>query len=119
MRIQIGFALLAVLFSVQASAKSVSVAACGAFVAATAGDRASEFRWEPGYIRGIFADGTGTFDLLLGEDGTAFFRAETEDGVWAAGQLQDTIFEMTGAKPASRRASVMPRFADTTPFVSR
>ena len=38
----------------------------------------------PDYIRGVFADGSGTFDLLLGEDGTAFFRAETEDGDWAA-----------------------------------
>ena len=38
----------------------------------------------PGYYSGLFADGSGTFDLLLGEDGTAFFRAETEDGVWAA-----------------------------------
>ena len=29
-----------------------------------------------------------------------------EDGVWAAGQLQDTIFEMTGAKPAVIREKV-------------
>ena len=37
----------------------------------------------PGLYRGEFADGSGTFDLLLDEDGSAFFRAETEDGDWA------------------------------------
>ena len=38
--------------------------------------------FEPGYCRGVFADGSGTFDLLLDEDGTAFFSAWTEDGNW-------------------------------------
>ena len=40
--------------------------------------------FEPGYYRGEFADGSGTFDLVVDEDGAAFFRAETEDGVWSA-----------------------------------
>ena len=38
----------------------------------------------PGYYHGVLADGSGLFDLILDEDATAFFRAETEDGDWAA-----------------------------------
>lgn len=32
--------------------------------------------------RGIFADGSGTFDLIVEEDGAAFFAVTTEDGFW-------------------------------------
>ena len=39
--------------------------------------------FESGYYRGVFADDSGTFDLLLEEDGMAFFAARTEDGDWA------------------------------------
>ena len=38
----------------------------------------------PGYVRGVFADGSGMFDLLLDGDGTAFFAAQTEDGDWSS-----------------------------------
>ena len=39
----------------------------------------------PGYHHGVFADGSGVFDLFLDEDGTAHLSAETEsDGFWTA-----------------------------------
>ena len=42
----------------------------------------TESVFAPGYYRGIFADGTGTFDLLLEEGGMAFIAAWTEGGDW-------------------------------------
>ena len=42
-----------------------------------------DFVFGPGYIRGVFADGSGTFDMLLAEDGTAFFVAQTGAGDWS------------------------------------
>ena len=52
-----------------------------------------EAAFTPGFYCGEFADGTGTFDLLIEEDGSAFFRAETEDGDWAAECVTERIGE--------------------------
>ena len=61
------------------SANAVSL--CGAAIPSPASDPPSLI---PGHYSGLFADGSGAFDLLVEEDGSAFFRAETEDGVWEA-----------------------------------
>ena len=57
----------------------------------TTGRSAPDFM--SGAYSGEFADGTGTFDLLLDEDGTAFFAAWTEDGDWAAECVTERIGE--------------------------
>ena len=61
-----------------------------------------------GFYHGEFADDTGTFDLLIKEDGSAFFRAETIDGVWSADCEVDEAEDMLqlmfeGAEPIAIR----------------
>jgi len=53
--------------------------------------------WIPGYYRGVFADGSGVFDLLLDkfdDDGVAaaYFAGQTADGSWA-GECEATIVD--------------------------
>ena len=77
------FDVSSVRFVVRSGVNGPDVFSAPATASSAAAFETPHTAFEPGYVRGVFADGSGAFDLLLYEGGTAFFAAQTEDGYWS------------------------------------